>query len=252
LNKKICLSSIFLISLGLFLLPQNPAADSGQVVGVSDGDTVRIRLNDGREEKVRLIGVNAPELDDPRGEVRFLAHMADRFTFFHLYGKDVRLAYDWEREDKFSRTLAYVWVKSGTLFNEFIIREGFAYAFLKYPFRKEFQERFKAAETEARAEGKGLWHRGDYPGIPAAKAADNLGKLLSVAFNCIEVRNRERFVLLLSGEGGFQAFIPRECLPLFPDIGSFKGRFITVTGFLEDFHGRPEMKIFSPFQLKNK
>jgi micrococcal nuclease len=250
LKTRFCLFFFLLVAFGLLLLPQNPAADPARVVGVSDGDTIRVRLDDGLEKKVRLIGINAPELDDPRGKVQFLARMADRFTFSHLYGKDIWLTYDWEREDKYGRTLAFAWVGNGTLFNEYIIREGFASAFLKYPFRKDYQERFRAAEVEARAGGKGLWHRGEYPEIPAADAQGNPGKLLCVVFNCTEVRIRERFVLLLAETGNFQAFIPLESLPLFPDVETFKGRFIKVTGFLEDFHGRPEMRIFFPSQLK--
>ena len=55
----------------------------GTVTAVYDGDTIRVKLDNGDSEIVRLIGVDAPELGDERDEVRFLAFMSKRFAFYH-------------------------------------------------------------------------------------------------------------------------------------------------------------------------
>ena len=128
-------------------------SDSGLVVVVYDGDTVKVRFADGGERKVRLIGIDSPEMDDPREEVRFMAFMAKRFAFLNLFRRNVHLAYDWELEDKYGRLLAYLTTDDGALFNELILKEGFAFAYRKFPFRKDLMERFKAAATEARRAG---------------------------------------------------------------------------------------------------
>ena len=87
---------------------------------VYDGDTIGVRFKNGQNKKVRLIGVDAPEMDEVGDEARLRALMAKRFTFFYLYRKDIELSYDWELEDAYRRVLAYVWTESEGLFNKFI------------------------------------------------------------------------------------------------------------------------------------
>ena len=166
LIRAIFILFVFLVFFGLFVkrlkhpLNEFPSSSDysrevGVVTAVYDGDTIKVRFKKGLEKKVRLIGINAPEIDDEREEVLFLAYMAKRFAFFHLYKKEVKLSYDWQLEDVYGRLLAYIWTDK-ELFNDFIIREGFASAFLKFPFRKDYQERFKESEKFARENEKGL------------------------------------------------------------------------------------------------
>ena len=61
-----------------------------------------------------------------------------------------------DRRDRYDRLLAYVWV-GDMLFNEWMIRQGYAREFTyNEPYR--YQQMFQAAEAEARAAGRGLWH----------------------------------------------------------------------------------------------
>ena len=133
--------------------------DTATVVVVYDGDTVKVRFKDGTERRVRLIGIDSPELGDERESVRFMAYVAKRFAFLKLYRHDVRLSYDWQLEDKYGRLLAFLTAEDGTLFNELILREGFAFKLRAFPFRPELMKRFEAAEGEARRREKGLWRK---------------------------------------------------------------------------------------------
>ena len=90
---------------------------SGVVTRVSDGDSLRIRFADGGERRLRLIGVNSPELDDPRESAAFWAFLAKRFVDFHLRGRSVRLEYDETPVDDYGRILAYVVTEDGALFS---------------------------------------------------------------------------------------------------------------------------------------
>jgi micrococcal nuclease len=224
-------------------------ADKGEVTAVYDGDTIRVRLDSGRSEIVRLIGINAPEIEDKREQIRFFAFMSKRFAFNYLYRKRVRLVYDWERRDKYDRVLAFVFTDEG-LFNEFILREGFASVFLKYPFREDFRKRLKSADAEARESGRGFWQSEPYPVIPAEDARDCIGKLLCVRFRCREVRRTDRFVYLRAGIGDFSVVVEKKRLAGFPEADSYRGKWIKVTGFVEKYRGRPEVFVSMPQQLE--
>jgi micrococcal nuclease len=122
------------------------------VVRVVDGDTIVLDHN----EKVRLIGVDTPETVHPAKPVERFGHEASAFTTRRLQGQDVRLAFDQQRRDRFGRTLAYVCL-NGHLVNEEIIREGYGFAYVKYPYNAALMARFRAAEASARTAGRGLW-----------------------------------------------------------------------------------------------
>lgn len=67
------------------------------------------------------------------------------------------LEYDQDPRDKYQRLLAFVWLPDGRMLNETIICEGYAVALTRYPFRADYQERFRGCERQARERNKGLW-----------------------------------------------------------------------------------------------
>lgn len=223
--------------------------EKGLVAAVYDGDTIGVRF-DSRYKKVRLIGVDCPEIEDSREEVRFLALMAKRFCFYFLYNREVKLTYDRELEDKYGRLLAYVWTERTGLFNQFLIHEGYAAVFRGFPFREDYRRKFSKAERTARLLRQGLWQEEPYPVISAVKAENHLGRLVTVRFRCKEVRLEKRFVYLVSSPGEFSAVLERRGLSSFPQVNSWKGKVLLVTGFLEDFKGKPQVMVFLPRQVK--
>ncbi|HXF72049.1 MAG TPA: thermonuclease family protein, partial [Actinomycetota bacterium] len=147
--------------------PGRPA----RVLRVIDGDTVEVRFR-GRVEDVRLIGVDTPETVAPGEPVECYGREASAFTERRLEGRRVRLELDVELRDPYGRLLAYVWV-DGKLFNEVLVREGFAQV-ATFPPNVRYVDRFLAAQREARREGRGLW--GGCPaGEPAVAAVDDRG-----------------------------------------------------------------------------
>ncbi len=118
------------------------------VTRVIDGDT--IELEDGT--RVRYIGVDTPEPGQCFGKEATEANAR------LVENQSVKLEFDIEKQDKYGRTLAYVWVGS-TLVNEELVREGFA-TVTTYAPNVKYVERFLAAQKEARDAERGLWKSG--------------------------------------------------------------------------------------------
>jgi micrococcal nuclease len=222
--------------------------ESGLVITVYDGDTVKVRFKNKQDRKVRLIGIDAPEIENLREEVKFRAQMAKRFAFFYLYRKTVKLSYDWEIEDKYGRLLAYIWTEKQGLFNKFILSEGFAAAYLNFPFK--YKDEFIEAERVARKLEKGLWKKSPYPSIPVSAVRAYLGQLLSVKYICSKVQTKGKFVFLYSSGEEFSTLVPRENVSFFPELKSLKRKTLKVTGFLEEYKGKPQIVAFFPRQIK--
>jgi endonuclease YncB( thermonuclease family) len=118
---------------------------------VIDGDTLQLSTG----ETVRLIGVDTPETKDPRKPVQYFGKEATAFTQRLVEGKRIRLAYDQQHQDKYGRTLAYVYLEDGTFVNAEIIKQGYGFAYTRFPFK--YLEEFRTFEREAREAKRGLW-----------------------------------------------------------------------------------------------
>jgi micrococcal nuclease len=220
------------------------------VIVVYDGDTIKVRFDNGVEERIRLIGIDTPEMNEEDEDLRFHALIAKRFSFYYLYRQTVELSYDRTLRDDYGRLLAYIWLEDETLFNEFILREGFASSLLRFPFRKDLRQRFIQAEKEAKDFEKGIWQKRPLPVIDVRNVGKNIGKLISVEYFCKEVEDGSRFIFLHSKDVRFSALIPKENKDLFPLALSYSGKQVVVTGFLEEFKGKPEILLFLPSQIQ--
>ncbi|MDP2638396.1 MAG: thermonuclease family protein [Candidatus Levybacteria bacterium] len=151
-------------SKDLFIKPSvtQPIVKEGffKVTKVIDGDTIKALVND-KEETVRLIGVDTPEVVDPRKPVQCFGKEASNKAKEILENKTIRLESDSTQgdKDKYGRLLRYVFLEDGANFNKLMIREGFAYEYT-YNIPYNYQSEFKNAEKEARETKKGLWADG--------------------------------------------------------------------------------------------
>jgi len=141
----------YFIFFFLFFLGSTQAAEYRKCTRVVDGDTIVLDGN----ERVRLIGVDTPETVRPNTPVEYFGKEASAFTKRMVEGKQVRLEYDWQRKDKYGRTLAYVYLSDGTFLNAEIVKKGYGHAFTKYPFK--YLKDFRKYERDAREKKRGLW-----------------------------------------------------------------------------------------------
>ena len=144
----------FLLTLLFAIFVCGALAEEFTVDKVIDGDTVILS----NRERVRLIGVDTTEKSHPLKPIEFFSQEATNFTRKLVEGKLVRLEYDAERRDKYNRLLAYLYLLDGTFVNAEIIKQGYGFAYTKYPFK--YTSIFTNYEKEARANKKGYWEYG--------------------------------------------------------------------------------------------
>lgn len=128
-----------------------------EVVSVTDGDTIKVKMN-GKTETLRLLGMDTPETVDPRTEVQCFGKEASDKAKELLTGKKVRLESDPTQGelDKYQRLLRYVYLEDGTSFNKWMIENGFAHEYT-YNAPHKYQAEFKVAEKTARENKRGFW-----------------------------------------------------------------------------------------------
>ncbi len=122
-----------------------------KVIRVIDGDTIEIE----GKIKVRYIGVNTPELHDPKKPIECFGQAALDENKRLVEGKEVYIQKDISETDRFKRLLRYVWV--GDMFiNDYLVRQGFAQV-STFPPDVKYLQQFLEAQTEARENKRGLW-----------------------------------------------------------------------------------------------
>lgn len=124
------------------------------VAEVIDGDT--LRLTNGA--RIRLIGVDAPELRGPDGTPEPYAEAAAEFVRHLIAAAEwqVRLEFDAVLKDRYGRFLAYVY--AGDVFvNEELLRQGLARSRLEFNFSGVMKKRFQRAEQTAQETSTGIW-----------------------------------------------------------------------------------------------
>jgi len=129
-----------------------------QVVTVTDGDTIWVCCLNGQREKIRYIGIDAPETQHPVKGVQEYGHEAKAANRTLVEGKTVRLEFDVRRRDRYRRLLAYVYLEDGTFVNAWLVEHGFAQV-MTVPTNVKYQDLFLRLQRESRAAGRGLWGR---------------------------------------------------------------------------------------------
>jgi micrococcal nuclease len=124
-----------------------------KVTRVVDGDTIDISPSVEGRSRVRLIGMDTPEVyfgTQPYGPE------ASTFAKRELDEERVSLELDVQKIDPYGRLLAYVYLPDGRMFNETLLEEGYAQV-ATFPPNVKHVDRFLKAQREAREANRGLW-----------------------------------------------------------------------------------------------
>lgn len=133
---------------------------AANVTKIVDGDTAQMSLSDGRNEKVRFIGMDTPEVGKPH------AGEATGYTSQMISNKQVWLEIGTGERDRYGRLLAYVWLSPpkraddaearSSMLNAKLLLDGFA-QLMTVPPNVKYVNQFRAYQEEARTGERGLW-----------------------------------------------------------------------------------------------
>lgn len=136
------------------------------VVGVTDGDTIKVRVG-GVTERVRLIGLDAPEL---KGDECWAQKASSRMQSL-VQSRSVQLVRDPSQadRDRYGRLLRHVVADDGRLAAQVLIEGGFAKEYT-YAAAYEHREAYLAAQKRAKAKRVGVWSAACAAPVVAAPA----------------------------------------------------------------------------------
>ena len=186
-------------------------ATAATVIRVIDGDTVRVRFDDGAEATVRYLGIATPEtVIENRPAACYGPEATERNR--QLVGDAVvYLEPDRSEADGSGRLLRYVYLEDGTFVNETLVLEGYARAAPSLPDVRE-AARIRAAEQVAQAQRAGLWRACTGAVDPPPPVP---GRTTPSGSDCPEAypikANRETGVYVVPGQEAYDRTVPAEC-----------------------------------------
>ena len=163
-------------------IEKDQAYEKAKVLYAADGDTIWVDI-DGKEEKIRFVGINTPELARDEKPAEFMAEEAKNFTSNTLRDKEIYLEKDIIDRDKYDRMLRYIWlekpvanpakedIEEKTL-NGILVKEGYAYSNYYKPDIK-YQKHLDNIEKSAQDKGLGIWSDPTNPIISKEDLGEN-------------------------------------------------------------------------------
>ncbi|MEX3623625.1 thermonuclease family protein [Viridibacillus arvi] len=132
-----------------------------KVVEVTDGDTLKIKYN-GELTTVRILNIDTPEVYGPKAGQKYGSE-ASNFAKKLLTGEtvEIELSANESPYDKYDRLLAYVFI-GGQLYEEAVIKEGFARIAYVYKPDTKYVDQLEAAEEYAKKNKLGIWSIPNY------------------------------------------------------------------------------------------
>lgn len=204
--------------------------ETASVISVHDGDTVK--LQDGR--KIRLIGINTPELArGDRPEQAFAIDARNQLKhFLSISNNQVKLVYGKERLDKYRRTLSHLFLPNGQNLQVALLEQGLA-TLSAFPPNTAFTDCYQQVEQLARCKSLGIWSDDNY--TPKNSSALETGSkgVHTISGQIERVSESEKGIRLFL-QGGLMIDIRTPDLPNFDKQGlkSLAGQNVTTRGWI--------------------
>jgi len=223
----------------------NPGYVFYRVKTVYDGDTVV--LEDGR--KIRLLGINTPEVQHKDKMADAGGEDAKTWLMNKLQHTRIRLEFDFEKTDKYGRTLAHLFSEKKEHINLSLVKAGLA-AISIYPPNLLYVNELLAAENKAEQDKLGIWQRPEYAAIPVNNLteAGHQGWTRLVG-KVVTIRNTPKSIYLVFSNR-FEARIERKWQSLFPDVNEYLGKNVEVRGWLNKNRNHFSLLIRHPSAIR--
>lgn len=225
-------------------LQLNPGFSYYQVKRVFDGDT--ILLANGM--KVRLSGVNTPEVERRNKPAQAGGEKAKRWLINRLKNVKVRLEKDVEKRDKYGRLLAHIFTDDKEHINLELVRNGLATVNIHPPNLKYADELLKV-QQQAEQNQSGIWNYKEYAPRPASDINNSARKGWQRIIGQIKNVRHTRKYSYLNCTDRFALKIERKFNNLFPDLESYIGKEIEARGWINKHKKHYSMFIRHPGEI---
>jgi endonuclease YncB( thermonuclease family) len=232
------------------------AEDTISCTAIIDGDT--FRLNTG--QPVRLIGIDAPELSQPGGE------MSREYLAYLISGENITLekGYQDQDRDKYNRLLRFVYI-GNLCINEEMIRQGYAEARYLSP-KDPMHEYYIQLEIEAKTAKAGLWSanifqprthvdwNSDAPVITWSEAHNHYNQYVIIEGTIVKTYNTGAvcFLNFHTDYHYFTAVIFACDFFGFPTSLEtyYLGKTVHIIGIIKEYKNSPEIIVKTPDQIR--
>lgn len=130
----------------------------------TDGDTIHVTLN-GKDETIRMLLIDTPEEVDPKAPVEPYAYTAANYAKQvlpvgkHIYLEEGKPGYT---RDKYGRLLAFVYITPKDMYNEDVVKKGYARVAYIYPPNTQHLSTLQSDQSYAKSHKLGIWSISGY------------------------------------------------------------------------------------------
>lgn len=218
-----------------------------KVAHVVDGDT--LHLQDGR--KVRLIGINTPEIGRAGEPSQAFARQAYK-TLIQLVksGDTIGLSYDQDKYDRYKRLLAYVYLDDGRSVERVLLAKGLAHSIVVPPNDMHINC-YRAIENKARRAKLGIWQLSEYQWFDAHKLPKK-SKGLRFVSGKVSGYSESRKSIYLRLSPRLSIRIAKKDRHYFSDnqFRKLVGKAVSLRGWVSIYKGRQSIHLRSEHDLE--
>ncbi|MGG7054196.1 thermonuclease family protein [Nitrosomonas sp. ANs5] len=220
-----------------------PARNWSRVVKVIDGDTIIIEGN----KRVRLLGINTPEVESRHRPNEPGGIIAKNWLHHKLQGRNVYLEHDQQKQDRYKRLLAHVYLPNGEHINRSLLEHGLAVVTLLPP-NLRHAEALIQAQQRAERQQLGIWSMPHY-------APRDLTKITEKPFGWQRYRakvtalKRSRQYSRLIINDKIDLRIANSDLALFPPLKTYLNKPVEVRGWINRRNDHFSIRIHHPSAL---
>lgn len=217
-----------------------------KVSKVIDGDT--LHLQDGR--KVRLIGINAPELGR-RGKASqpFARKAYHALSSLLKNNKKIGLSYDKDKKDPYKRLLAYIILMDGRSVERILLSKGLVHSIVVPPNDSRINC-YRKIEKNARDANLGLWQLSDNQWIEASHLSPK-SKGPRYVSGTVSAYNESKRSIYLKLNSRLSIRIAKKDRKYFPNVSFNKliGKHLQVRGWVSTYRGRQSIHVRTSHDL---
>lgn len=216
---------------------------SHQVAKVLDGDTLVLKTG----ERVRLLGVNAPEIQSRHRDGEPGGMAAKAWLQHKIGGRRVHLEYDQEKQDRYNRLLAHLYLPNGEHVNLTLLEEGLAAVNLLPPNLRHADAMIRA-QQRAEKQQLGIWSLSDYTPRPLAKISQKSRGWQRFLGTATSLKRTKRYSRLIFNDK-IDIRIDNNHLSLFPPLETYLHKPLEVRGWVSRRNDHYSIQIHHPSAL---